>query len=112
MIMESKKIHIGKMVEAAFNQSGMSKVNFARALGILPQNVNREFDNADWSVIKLIKAGRILNFDFSPLFKIDGEIPKTQKQRVLLQIEIEDDKIDYVLKAIKDKQLYNILRQE
>ena len=110
--MKTEKIHIGKIVETAFNQSNMTKASFARALEVLPQNLNRELENEDWSVIKLIRAGQALKYDFSPLFKIDGELKEPQKSKVLLQIEIEDNKINDVLKVIENKQLYNILKRE
>ena len=107
--MDIEKIHIGKMVEAAFNQSGMTKSDFSRKIGIYNQNLNRLFENEDWSVIKLIEAGRALNYDFSPLFKIGDSEKYTPK--VMLQIEIEDEKINEVLKVIQDKKLYNIIKR-
>jgi plasmid maintenance system antidote protein VapI len=32
--MSNNKLHIGKLVESAFNQSGLSKAEFARRIGI------------------------------------------------------------------------------
>lgn len=111
--MIDKNIHIGKLVEEAFykaNKENLSKASFAKAIGILPQNLNREFEKKDWSVIKLIMAGRILNYDFSSLFTIDSQ-NQTQKTKVMLQVEIEESKINDVLKAIEDKNLYKILKR-
>jgi plasmid maintenance system antidote protein VapI len=107
--METKKIHIGSIVENAFNQSNMSKSAFAKAIGIHNQNIKREFEKQDWSVIKLIEAGKILEYDFSPLFSL-GEKP-VQQPKVILQIEVKEENISEVLKIIENKNLYNILKK-
>lgn len=107
--MEKENLHIGSLVEKAFNQSGKTKTEFAKAIGIANQNLNREFKKKDWGVIKLIKAGQFLNYDFSSLFII-GE-PVKAKPKVLLQIEIDEGKVNDVLKIISDKELYNIIKR-
>lgn len=109
--MKTEKIHIGKLVETAFNQSSMSKAAFSKSLEIQPQNLNREFENEDWSVIKLIRAGKALKYDFSPLFLIDAPMKEVKIPKVLLQLEIEESKINEVLKYIEDKELYKILKR-
>ncbi|MFA6779488.1 MAG: hypothetical protein WCU80_06900 [Paludibacteraceae bacterium] len=107
--METKDFHIGKIVETAFIQSGLTKTEFAKAIGIHNQNLNREFEKQDWSVLKLIDAGKALHFDFSYLF---AEIKKKeQKTEVVLQIKIEDSKVNEVLKVIENKELYSILKK-
>lgn len=109
--MTEKKLHIGSLVESAFNQSNKTKTEFANAIGIANQNLNREFKKEDWSVIKLIKAGRFLNHDFSYLFTL-GE-PIKSKPKVLVQIEIEDKKVSDVLKIVNDNDLlYSIIKQK
>ena len=60
--MGKEKFHIGSIVQSAFNQSNLTKSDFARKIGINSQNLNRHFENEDWSVIKLIKAGKTLNY--------------------------------------------------
>ena len=107
--MELEEIHIGKMVEKAFNQSSLTKTAFADAIGILNQNLNREFQKSDWSVIKLIKAGKVLNYDFSSLFAVGERV--TQSSKVLLQIEVKEEDVNEVLKIIENKSLYNLLKR-
>lgn len=106
--MEKEKLHIGSLVEKAFNSSGKTKTEFSNAIGIANQNLNREFAKKDWSVIKLIKAGQFLNYDFSGLFLIGD--PVKAKPKVLLQIEIEDEKVNDVLKVVSNNDLYNIIK--
>ena len=104
--MNNKKIHVGEIVESAFNQSKASKKEFAAAVGIQEQNVNRMFKNEDWSVIKMINAGKFLNHDFGYLFSLGKKQPK-----VLLQIEVTNDKINDVLAAVENQKLCEILRE-
>ena len=107
--MEIEKIHIGKVVEEAFNKSTMTKTALAEAIGVHNQNLNREFKKQDWSVIKLISAGRALGYDFSPLFSIGKK--EVQQPKVILQIEVKEENINDVLKIIENKSLYNILKK-
>ncbi|MDR0874186.1 MAG: hypothetical protein LBN27_12100 [Prevotellaceae bacterium] len=107
--MKEKKLHIGQIVKNAFEQSRMTKADFARAIGSYSQNLEREFGNEDWYVLKLIKAGKALNYDFSNLLALSAKDP--QKTEVMLQIKVGDDKMNDVLKFIEEKKLYEILRQ-
>ena len=108
--MKQEEIHIGKIVEKAFNQSGLTKKELANAIGINDQNMKRHFESSDWSAIKLIKAGKKLNCDFGYLFQISTH-SKKNPPKVVLQIEIEEDKIKDVLTIVENKDLYEILKQ-
>lgn len=101
------EFHIGKIVSQVIaNKGGVNKSEFARYIGVNVQNINRMLDSKDWHVIKLIKAGEFLNYDFSYLFKKSEE----SKTEVVLQIKIEENKIEDVLKYINDKNLIKILK--
>ena len=106
--MNTKKIHIGSIVEHAFNQSGLSKSEFARAIGIKNQNLNRYFANSDWSVIKLIESGKVLNHSFAYLFELAG-LSKIESPKIMLQIEVKEDNMKEVAKLIVNKDLYQII---
>jgi transcriptional regulator with XRE-family HTH domain len=108
--MNNGKLHIGKLVENAFNQSSLSKAEFARRIGIVSQNLNREFENEDWRVIKLINAGVALGHDFSYLFKIDDS-KQVEQPKILLQIEVKEDNMQEIAKLIVNKDLYQIGRK-
>jgi hypothetical protein len=108
--MEERKLHIGQLVQNAFNQSTLTKVEFARKIGIEPQNVNRHFENEDWSVIKLINAGKALNYDFSYLFELEG-LKKIEHPKIILQIEVKEDNMKEVAKLIMNKDLYQIIKE-
>ena len=107
--MGMEKLHIGQIVQRAFNQSGLTKVEFARNIGIEPQNVNRYFENDDWSVIKLINAGKVLNYDFSYLFELEG-MKKIDQPKIILQIEVKEENMKEVAKLIVNKDLYEIVK--
>ena len=42
--MENEKLHIGRIVESAFKKSNLTKSEFARRLGVYPQNLQRMFE--------------------------------------------------------------------
>ena len=100
--MSEKKIHIGKLVEDAFNQKPITKKAFANAIGIQSQNIKRHFESEDWSVIKLISAGKVLNHDFSYLFNPNT---KKEKPKILFQIEVTEDNKNDVIKIINGNEL-------
>lgn len=99
---KNEELHIGKIVEDALNQSGITKTKFAKAIGVHLQNLNREFANADWSVMKLKKAGKMLNHDFSwILANEESNLPKT---KIKLEIELEEDMLNTILNKIENKK--------
>ena len=108
--MEIEKIHIGHIVENVFYQSNKSKTEFAKDLGIPNQNVNRYFKKPDWSVIKLIIAGRSLNHDFCYLFS-PCEKEYSIKPKMFIQIEIEDSKIEQFIKLLDSNEVYSIIKK-
>lgn len=108
--MEATKNHIGRIVEEAFKHSRLSKSEFARKIDIPSQNVNRYFENEDWSVIKLIKAGKALNHDFSYLFKLENS-NTIEPPKIFLQIEVLEDNMNEVSKLISNKELYQIIKK-
>lgn len=107
--MEVKKIHIGKQIEEACNQSNYSKVQIAEKMQISKQRLNNRFKKADWSVKELFTISQILGRDFVAQFTQPKD-PQPQRTKVVLQIEVEDDKTNEVLDYIKDKGLSGILK--
>jgi hypothetical protein len=108
--MKIEKIHIGQIVEHVFYQSNKSKTEFAEDLGIPNQNVNRYFQKSDWSVIKLIMAGRSLNHDFGYLLSL-REKEYSTKPKMFIQIEVEDTKIEQFIKLLDSKEIYSIIKK-
>ena len=107
--MSSNKLHIGKLVESAFNQSDLSKAEFARKIGIVSQNLNREFENEDWRVSKLISAGKALDYDFSYLFQIEDS-KQMEQPKISLQIEVKEDNMQAIARLITNKELYQLVK--
>jgi hypothetical protein len=108
--MEIEKIHIGQIVENVFYQSNKSKTEFAKDLGIPNQNVNRYFQNPDWSVIKLIMASKSLNHDFGYLLS-PCEKEYSKKPKMFIQIEVEDSKIEQLVKMLDSNEVYSIIKK-
>lgn len=109
--MEVKKIHIGRIVEEACNKSNYTKVQIAKQMGLSKQRLNTRFKKDDWSVKELFTVSKILGQDFIALFTQPKEKAQ-QRTKVVLQIEVEDDKTNEVLDYIQDKGLNSILKNQ
>jgi len=108
--MKIEKIHIGHIVENVFYQSNKSKAEFAKDLEIPNQNVNRYFQKSDWSVIKLIMAGKSLNHDFGYLLSPFEKKENTKKPKMVIQIEVDDSKIEQIIKVLDSNEVYSIIK--
>ncbi|MDR1653003.1 MAG: hypothetical protein LBS01_05040 [Prevotellaceae bacterium] len=107
--MKQEKKHIGKIIESAFNQSGMTRAEFARKVGIYNQNVQRLFDSEDCSVIRLINISQATQTDFSYLFEVKDtniDVPK-----IFVQIEVNEKNKNEVAKLINNKGLYDLIKK-
>lgn len=107
--MKTTEIHLGKQIEEACNQSNYSKTEIGKRMGLSKQRLNNRFKKDDWSVKELFTISQILGHDFVAQFTQPKE-PILQKTKVVLQIEVEDDKTNEVLDYIKDKGLGSILK--
>lgn len=107
--MEVKKIHVGSIVKEAIKQSNYKYSEVARKIGISRQTLNGWMKNDDMFVKELFTISEIINIDMVKNFCL----PQKEKEdtKVILHIEIEKEKVNDVLKVIKDKQLYNILKK-
>jgi transcriptional regulator with XRE-family HTH domain len=107
--MEKKKIHVGELVKEYVKQHDESFAEIARKIGVSRQTLNGWLRKDDWSVKDLFTISSVVNHDFVKSFCLPEETE--QETKIILHIEVGKDKIGEVLKVIKDKQLYNILRK-
>lgn len=107
--MEKENINIGKFVEKTIKQRGLKPSEVANAAGITRQRLNGWLKKSDLYVKDLFTLSKAVGFDFVAMFNQPKE--DLQKTRVVLQIEIEQEKSDEVLRYIKDNELYNILKK-
>ncbi|MCQ2287089.1 MAG: helix-turn-helix domain-containing protein [Bacteroidales bacterium] len=105
--MNAKEIHVGEMIKEACKQSNYTQVEIAEKCGISKQTLNGWFKKPDLYVKDLFTISQVLGKDLVALFTQPAETD--QRTKVVLQIEIEKEKSDEVLKYIKDKKLYSIL---
>ena len=106
--MNTKEIHVGKLLRDACNQSSYSNVEIAEKAGISKQTLNGWFKRDDLKVKDLFTISQVLGRDLVALFTQPTE--EDQRTKVVLQIEIDKNKSDEVLQYIKDKKLYEILK--
>ena len=109
--MEVKKIHIGKIVEEACNQSNYTNVEIAEKAGISKQTLNGWFKKDDLYVKDLFTISKVLRRDFVAMFTQPKE-DTPQRTKVVLQVEVEESKTNEVLDYIQDKGLGNILKNQ
>jgi len=107
--MDTRKIHVGDLVREAVKQSDYSFSDVARKIGVSRQKLNGWMRKDDMPVKDLFTISQSIEIDIVKTFCL----PKGDEQetKVILHIEIEKDKVNDVLKMIKDKQLYNILKK-
>lgn len=105
--MNAKEIHVGEMIKEACKQSNYTQVEIAEKCGISKQTLNGWFKKPDLYVKDLFTISQVLGKDLVALFTQPAETD--QRTKVVLQIEIEKEKSDEVLKYIKDNKLYSIL---
>ncbi|MDR1198294.1 MAG: helix-turn-helix domain-containing protein [Prevotellaceae bacterium] len=108
--MNAKKIHVGNYVKNAVKQSDYSLSDVARKIGVSRQKLNGWLNRDDMYVKDLFTISEAINYDLVKFFCIPED--NEQETKVILHIEVEKNKINDVLKIIKDKQLYNILKKE
>ncbi|MDR0830012.1 MAG: hypothetical protein LBN95_07875 [Prevotellaceae bacterium] len=106
--MKKQEIHIGEFVKDAVKQSEYSFADVAKKAGISRQTFNGWLKKDDWSVKNLFTVSQALGYDLVKSFCLPTE--NEQETKVVLQIEVEKSKTNEVLKFVKDKQLYNILK--
>ena len=107
--MEIRKIHVGDLVREAVKQSNYSFSEVARKIEVSRQKLNGWMRKDDLLVKDLFTISQAIDFDIVKKFcQPKGD---EQETKVILHIEIEKDKVNDLLKVIKDKQLYNILKK-
>ncbi len=65
---EIKDIHLGQAIKKRFDETGMTKTEFGRLIGVPQQHMNRIFERETMETKKLIKVCRALEYNFFALF--------------------------------------------
>ena len=65
---EIKDIHLGQAIKKRFDETGLTKTEFGRLIGVPQQHVNRIFERDTMETKKLIKVCRALEYNFFALF--------------------------------------------
>lgn len=107
--MEKKKVHVGEMIQNAIKQRGLKPSEVAKLAGITKQRLNGWMKKDDIYVKDLFTLSKAIGVDLVARFTQPKE--DTHQTKVILQIEIDQDKSDQVLQYIKDKELYNIIKK-
>lgn len=108
--MDAKKIHIGQWIENVLNEKNISQSELAKRINTTRQNMGRILKKDTLDVKQLFAICQALDYDFFSAFS-KVETKEIKNTKVILQIEIEEEKINEVLKHIENKKMYNILKK-
>jgi len=89
----TKKINIGKLIKAQFDNSTMSIVNFAKAINKSRNNVYDIFERSSIDTDLLNKIGHVLDYDFFQHYTMPQKKSSPAKARVLIEMELSDAEI-------------------
>jgi len=113
---------IGKIIENVFNDSGLSVSELARKIQTTRQNMYGIFKRKSIDTELLTRLGIALNYDFFPHFikksigYKDENLPPYQKKerrnKVVLQIELDDEKQEEVLKLVLGNTAYIAFKKQ
>lgn len=109
--MRAKEIHVGKLIEDACKQSNYKLTEIAQKVGVTKQTLNGWFKKDDIRVKVLFTLSEALGVDLVARFT-QPQKDSPQRTKVVLQIEVEDNKTNEVLDYIKDKGLSGILKNK
>ena len=110
--MERTKINVGKYIKDTVSNSDYSFAEVARKIGISRQKLNGWFQKDDMSVKDICTISEAINIDLlKPFCLPTKEKENNQQTKVVLHIEVGREKMNDVLKAIEDKNLYDILKE-
>lgn len=109
--MEAKKIHVGELIESICKSKDVSQSDLAKKIGTSRQNIRSIYKRDTIDVKLLFTISQALQYDFFNEFRI-FDVKEVKKPKVVLQVEIDESKINDVLKYIDDKELYKLLKRE
>ena len=90
---KTKKIEIGKIIKAQFDNSNMTIVKFAKAINKSRNNVYDIFERNSIDTDLLDKIGQILDYDFFQHYIKSQKKTPTTRARVLVEMELSDAEI-------------------
>lgn len=115
-------IHIGKKIKEIFEESGLSVSEVARRVKTSRQNIYTIFERRSTDTELLQRVGEALKYDFFQHYsnpsspKTEEDAPDTSKKaenkrRVVLQIEVDEDKQNDILKLVLGEEGFEALKK-
>ncbi|MFM7016358.1 MAG: hypothetical protein ACKOX3_08525 [Bacteroidota bacterium] len=109
-----KHVHLGKLIERKFNESGLTKKAFADKIGYSQRHLYTIFEKESIDTALLAKIGSTLHFDFFEVFvpnskkfiSVEEPIPSYTKTSLRIKLEISiEGKLNKkeILSAVKEE---------
>jgi len=108
--MNSKKIHIGKLIKNIVREKNIKDSDFAAKIGKSRQNVYDLYKRDNVDVKLLLAVGQALDYDFFQHFRTAKleEIPETD---VSIQLKVKSENLDELFRWISENGSVNISRK-
>ena len=113
--------HIGAKIKEVFERSGMTVTELAKRVKTTRQNVYGIFERSSIDTALLQRLGEALHHDFFKYYINDPSLPnsedpltpykKEKKRKIVLQIEIEEENQNEILKLALGDKAFEILRR-
>ncbi len=106
--MELKNINIGEIIKEISKQKINNDAEFARKLGMKPQNLTRNvYKKNSIDTALLCEISSILDYNFFKLYVSDDAIKKDDKIRYTVKVEMELTEEEILRLGLKNKILTN-----
>lgn len=105
-------IHIGQKIKEVFEDSGLSVSEIARRIKTTRQNVYGIFERKSIDTELLLQLGQCLKYDFFQHYVSKKPLSvqqQSQNKKVILQIEINEEKQARLLKLALGEKAYKAL---
>ena len=106
--MNIEELQLGDWICKVAVQQNVTVAELARKLGMSRQNLTSKLKNDSWDVKELFAVSQELNYNFFSPFVTADEKPQAKK--FVLQLEVDENKIQEILRIICNSNLTKLVR--
>ena len=106
--MKTETKGLGPMIASVIESKALRKDYVAKKAGISPQRLNGWLKKNDLYVNDLFRLCKALDYDFFEQFRLHDQA-QPGEAKLIMQIEVTGEKKKEVMKAMGDKELYNLV---
>ena len=93
--------HIGELIEARVQKMGMTSAEFARRISTSRQNARLIYNRHALQTDRLVKIGKVLNYDFFQQLTTSKEPPREHpKMFLMVGLPTNQDELARIMQAV------------